>query len=220
MKGHRALVLAAILVSAASACRSYGPLDVQISVPGVTPFPAGTLSNILVAGFRDEAPLPDFAPGPALEEALVNALRRELRETAGLVDRVPVDAVPGRDDPAAWKAAGEGRPVGTVFLAGSVKLSGATLKAIDPKAMADGPFNLVRRLLAKRRWTLTSEISVISAATGETLHRATYRESQDYGELDKPPEFAFSELSDRLVVQLGQALLGRATLETRTLLRR
>lgn len=218
MKSWRAVLLAWALIAAGAACRSAGPLDVRVSLPGVTPFPPGTLSTILVTGFRDEAPLADFAPCPAFEEALVNAFRLGLKDSAGLVERATMEAVDR--DAAAWKAAGAGRAPGTVFLAGSVKLAGVTLKAIDPKAVADGPFDLVRRLLAKRRWTLTAEIAVISASTGETLYRDTFRESQDYAELDKPAEFAFSDLSEHIMDRLGEALLGRSTIEVRTLLRR
>lgn len=220
MKAWRAVLLAWALIAAGAACRSAAPMDVRVSLPGVTPFPPGTLSTIVVTGFRDEAPLADFTPCPAFEEALVNALRLGLKDTAGLVERAPVEAVAVDRDAAAWKAAGAGRAPGTVFLAGSVRLAGVTLKAIDPKSVSDGPFDLVRRLLSKRRWTLTAEIAVISASTGETLYKDTFRESQDYGELDKPAEFAFSDLSEHIMDRLGEALLGRSSVEVRTLLRR
>lgn len=220
MRPGRAVPAAVILMMAAAACRSAAPLDVHTSLPGVSPFPPGTFSTIIVTRFRDDAPPPGFAPAPALEDVLASGLRRELKNTGGLVDRDPDDALACATDAAIWKAAGEGRPAGAAFLTGSVLLSAKTLKAINRKALADGPFDLVRRLIAKRRWTLEAAVSVISAATGETLYRETFRESQDYGELDKEAEFAFSELADRVLGRVVQALLGRPTIEVRTLLRR
>ncbi len=220
MTRGRAGLAAVIVFAAAAACRSTAPLDVHTSLPGVSSFPPGTFTTIIVTRFRDDAPPPDFAPGPALEDVLANGLRRELKHTGGLVDRRRDEARARPTDPAAWKAAGEGRPSGAAFLAGAVRLSAKTLKAIDKKALADGPFDLARRLIAKRRWTLEAEISVVSAATGETLYHETFRESQDYGELDKAAEFAFSELADRILGRFSQALLGRPTIEVRTLLRR
>jgi hypothetical protein len=220
MKPARAVVAGAVLIMAAAACRSTAPLDVHTSLPGVSPFAPGTFSTIVVTRFRDDAPPPDFAPGPAFEEVLANGLRRELKNTGGLVDRDSDEALARVADPAAWKAAGEGKSPGAAFLVGSVLLSAKTLKAIDKKALSDGPFDLVRRLIAKRRWTLEAEISVVSAATGETLYHETFRESQDYGELDKTAEFAFSELADRILGRVSQALLGRPTIEVRTLFQR
>lgn len=220
MKSGRAARLAAVLIMATAACRSTDPLDVRISLPGTTPFGPGALSSIVVAGLHDEALRPDFSPGLALEEALVRMFRRELKNTAGLVERAPVEAIPGRDDAAAWRAAGAGQAPGTVFLAGAVKLSSLTLKALDAKGFVDGPFDPAHRLLAKLRWTLAADVFVISAATGEILYHGTFRESQDYAELDKPADFAFSALSERVLDRLGQALLGRPTIEVRTLLRR
>lgn len=219
MKTGRAVLAAAVLIAAGAACRSSGPLDIRVSLPGVSPFPPGTFSTIILTRLRDDAPPPDFAPGPALEEVLVNGLRRDLKDSAGLVERNTDEALARAADPAAWKAAGEGKAPGTAFLAGSVLLTAKTLKAVDKKSLADGPFDLVRRLLAKRRWTLEAEIAVVSAATGETLYRETFRESQDYSELDKSAEFAFSELADRVLGRVSQALLGRPTIEARTLLR-
>ncbi|MCK7489666.1 MAG: hypothetical protein MZU79_05070 [Anaerotruncus sp.] len=40
-------------------------------------------------------------------------------------------------------------------------------------------------LVEQRRWTMTVDVVLVSAATGEVLHRTTLREHRDYGELDK-----------------------------------
>jgi hypothetical protein len=64
------------------------------------------------------------------------------------------------------------------------------------------------------------DVFLVSAATGEVLHRTNLREYRDYKELDKPVEFAFSDLSDRIRARLFPALLGTSTIERRALLRR
>jgi len=216
-------VLSAVLLAAAAAaaaCAAMGTVDVRMSMPGVSPFTPGTFSKIIIANFRDEAALAEFAPAPAFEEALETMLGRALKERGGRVVRARVEAVAGRDEPAVWKTAGAGEDPGTVYIAGSVRLSGDILKALDKSVPVEGPFDLVRRLIAKRRWQLDIELYVISAATGEALDHQTFSEFQDYGELDKEAEFGFSELSDRIMGRMSQSLLGTPTIEVRTLLRR
>jgi hypothetical protein len=222
MKARRVVRLAAVLavVFATSACRSTGPLDVHLSVPGVSPFEAGSVQAIIVTGFRDEAPLKDFQAGAALGEALETGLRSGTKGRLERVVRANVPAVAGTDEPAVWKALGAAEEPGTVYLAGSVRLTGEIRKALDRNAVADGPFDLVGRLLARRRWRLAVEIYVISATTGETLYHETCREYQDYNELDKAAEFALSELSERVVDRLKEVLAASPTIEVRTLLRR
>lgn len=211
--------LAALL--AVAGCSSSGPLDVRVSMPGVTPLAAGTVSTVIITPFRDRAPFAEFQPGPALEEELAKGLGRELKlkDKAGRVERAEGMAAAEPADAAAWRTAGASQGPGTVYLAGTIRMSSDVRKALDKKALADGPFNLVTKLLAKKRWRLEAEIYVISAATGETLHRETCDEFQDYGELDKPAEFAFSELSERVIQDLYRVLCATPTTETRTLLR-
>jgi hypothetical protein len=222
MKRRGLVRLAAALaaVMAVAGCRSLGPVDVRVSLPGVSPFERGAFTAIVITGLRDEAPFEEFQPGPAFEEALQAGLRRELRGKVDRVGRAQVRAIAGSDGAEVWKAAGAAEEPGTVYLAGSLRMTSDVRKALDKKALADGPFDLVGRLLAKRRWRLEAEIYVISAATGETLHHQVCDEFQDYAELDKPAEFAFSELSDRVLVRLYQVLCAKPSLEVRTLLQR
>jgi hypothetical protein len=65
---------------------------------------------------------------------------------------------------------------------------------------------------------MTVELSVLSAVDGATLYHRRFEEQRDYIDLDKPAEFAFSELSARLRARFLPVLLGSSTLETRTLL--
>jgi hypothetical protein len=109
-----------------------------------------------------------------------------------------------------------------VFLTGSAGLVGQTRKALEKRKLpAGGPFNFDRRgLIERRRWTLSVDLSVVSAATGEVLYKIAFREERDYIDLDKPPEFAFAELADRIRARLFPVLFGASTIEERTLLRR
>jgi hypothetical protein len=65
---------------------------------------------------------------------------------------------------------------------------------------------------------MTIDLSVLSAVDGATLYHRIFEEERDYTDLEKPDEFAFSELSARVRGRLLPVLLGASTLETRTLL--
>lgn len=219
MKPGRVFVLAVMLASGA-ACLSLSPVPVKVEMPGVSPFPAGLFNEIVVTNFRDDSPSPDFDLGRELQAYLAAEIARSFK---GKVSRADVswDAESAGNDPAFWMRAAAGRDA-AVFLTGSTALVGQIRKALEKKQLpVDGPFNIDRRgLIEQRRWALAVDLSVISAATGEPLYKRTFREERDYIELDKPAEFAFSELADRLRARLLPILLGTSTIEERALLRR
>ncbi len=218
-RGFWPAAIAAVLLAAAG-CRSTDPLDVHVSMPGVSPFAPGTFKAIVITRFQEETPVADFAAGAALEAALEARLRSGTRGLVERITRSKVEAVAGRDEPAVWRTAGAAEGPDTIYLAGSVKMSSQVRKALDRNAVTDGPFDLKARLLAKCRWQLEVDLYVISAATGETLHHQTWRETEDYNELDKTAEFAFSALSERVLDRLKEILFASPTIEVRTLLRR
>jgi hypothetical protein len=212
-------IIVAILL-AAEACFSPSPVPVQVEMPGVPVFPPGLFSEIIVTDFRDDAPAPDFAGGREFQTFLVAELGRAFK---GKVSRMELsrDRQAAAGVPEFWKKAGAGRDQ-AIFLAGSAGLVGQTRKALEKnKLPADGPFNVDRRgLIEQRRWTLSVDISAVSAATGESLYQTTFREERDYIDLEKPAEFAFAELAARVRDHLFLVLFGAPTLEERTLLRR
>lgn len=215
-----AIFVLAIILAAAPACLPTSPVPVKVEMPGVSAFPPGLFSEIIVTDFRDDAPSPDFALDRELQGYLAAELGRSFK---GAVSRMDLSRA-GKataDDPAFWKQAAAGREH-SVFLAGSAGLVGQTRKALEKKNLpVDGPFNLDRRgLIEQRRWTLSIDLAVVSAATGETLYKRTFREERDYSDLDKPAEFAFAELADRIRARLFPVLFGAPTIEERTLLRR
>jgi len=215
----RGSIIAAVLLTAAS-CLSRPPVPVQVEIPGIPVLPPGLFSEFVVTDFRDDAPSPGFALGRELQGYFTAELGRAFK---GKVSRMELSRS-GPDaagDPAFWKQAGAGRGQ-AAFLTGSAKLAGQTRKALEKKKLpVDGPFNVDRRgLIEQRRWTLSVDLSVVSAATGETFYTQTFREERDYVDLDKPAEFAFAELADRIKARLFPALFGAPTVEERTLLRR
>ncbi len=216
MRPARAALLAVLVAAAAAACRSDGPVAVRLDMPGVSPFPPGAFEEIIVTGFRTVTPLPDLDLGRELAAYLAAEVRRAFpgRVTAG---ERPAGEEP---DPAAWREAAAGRD-GAVFLTGAVSLTSQVRKAVQNVDVPEGPFKLAGRgLIEQVRWTLSIDLAVISGRTGEALFRKDYRESRDYLELDKPAEFAFSDLSAILRGRLLPTLLGTPTIEPRTLLRR
>ena len=225
MRPHTFLALVFLSLPLAAACRpavASKPLviGVQEERPGVPVFPPGLFSEIIVTDFRDDAPSPDFALGRELQGYLAAELGRSFK---GAVTRMDLsrDGKIAADDPEFWRQAAAGRER-AVFLTGSAGLVGRTRKALKKKGLpVDGPFNLDRRgLIEQRRWTLSIALAVVSAATGETLYQRTFSEERDYSDLDKPAEFAFAELADRIRARLFPVLFGAPTIEERTLLRR
>lgn len=208
----RVFIIVAILL-AAGACSSLSPVPVKLEIPGVPVLPPGLFSEIIVTDFRPEATPPDFAVGRELQGYLAEELGRSFK---GTVSRLDLSR-----DPASWERAAAAH-VHAVFLSGSAGFVGQTRKALEKKKIpVDGPFNIDRRgLIEQRRWTLSVDVSIVSAATGETLYQATFREERDYVDLEKPADFAFSELAARIRARLFLVLFGTPTTEERTLLRR
>jgi hypothetical protein len=219
------LALVILSLPLAAACRP--PLaskTLEIGVkeegPGVSVLPAGLFREIIVTDFRDDAPSPDFALGRELQGYLAAELGRSFKGTVSRMD-LARDGQAAADDPAFWKQAASGSER-AVFLTGSAGLVGRTRKALKKSNLpADGPFNLDRRgLIEQRRWTLSVDLFVVSAATGEALYQRTFSEEREYIDLDKPAEFAFAELAGRVRDRLFPVLFGAPTIEARTLLRR
>jgi hypothetical protein len=218
MRGTAIFALAIVL--AAAACFSRPPVPVKVEMPGVSAFPPGLFSEIIVTDFRDDVPSPDFALGRELQGYLAAELGRSFKGTVSHMD-LSRDGKAAADDPAFWKQAGDGRER-AVFLTGSAGLVGQTRKALEKKKLPTvGPFNIDRRgLIEQRRWTLSVDLSVVSAATGEALYKITFREERDYIDLYKPAEFAFAELADRIRARFFPFLFGAPTIEERILLQR
>lgn len=207
----------AALLTAGAACRAAAPVLVRVEMRGVSPFPAGSFAEIIVAGFRNEVPLADLDPGHELQTYLAAELR-------GAFDGpVSVRELPaGPETPAAvWREAAAGRDR-AVILTGTVRFGSQVRKAVmDKNILVDSPFNLAgRALIEQLRWTLVVDVVVISGETGERLFSRTFREDRDYIDLDKPAEFAFSDCSAGFRGRLFPVLLGSTTVEERTLLRR
>jgi len=201
-----AAVVLAFALAAVPACRPTADLVVRVDLPGVSPFAPGSFDEVVVADFREDPPLPDFRAGRELRDYLAAEIDLAFR---GAVTRVGTPE----------EALSAGRPR-VLVLAGSVSMATEVRKALDTKRVpVDGPFKPPGRgLVEARRWTMTVELSVLSAADGATLYRRRFDEERDYSELEKPAEFAFSELSARVRAQLLPVLLGSSTHETRTLL--
>ncbi len=214
MKATAALALAAAL--AATAACGGAPVEISLDLPGVAALPAGAYDEIVVTDLADPSPVPGFDAGTELAAYLAAEL---VRAFPGRVSRAagPAAALAGRPPGAVWREAGAGLDR-AVFLTGTVTLAGQVRKAVDKAAPSDGPFK--RTLVERMQWTMTVDLVFVSAATGEAVHRTSLREERDYTELDKPAEFAFSDLSQRVRDRLLPALLGTTTVERRTLLRR
>jgi hypothetical protein len=216
VRGRAALLLAALL-AAGAACRSASPVLVRLDMPGVSPFPAGSFGEIVVAVFRNEAPLPDFDAGLEMQATLAAALRPAFRGTVSLHALPAADAA----TPSFWRDAAAGRDR-AVFITGSVRLVSQVRKAVQGKSVpVDSPFNLAgRALIEQLRWTLLVDLVVISGESGGILYAKSFREDRVYIDLEKPVDFAFSDLSAGFRDRLLPVLLGTPTIEERSLLRR
>lgn len=205
MKTPAAAILA-LALAAGAACRSAADIVIRVDLPGVSPFAPGSFDEIVVTDFREDPPLPDFGAGRELREYLAGEIGRSFR---GTVSRI--------DTPEAALSGGRER---ALVLAGTIRMTTEVRKALDMKNVpADGPFKRPGRGLVEfRHWSMQVDLSVLSSRDGSTLYQRRFEEERDYIDLEKPAEFAFSELSARVRAGLLPALLGSTTLETRTLL--
>jgi len=216
----RLTLLLAVVAAGGAACTSSPALPIRIYLPGVTALPAGSFRQIIVADFRDDSPSPGFALGRELQELLVKEMSRSFDGTVSRMT-VPWDNSISLDDPAFWRQAAAGSD-SAVVLTGAAGLVGQVRKALNKKALpVDGPFKVTdRAFLEYKHYALAVDVAVISGATGEPLFRKSFREEKDYIDLEKPHDFAFSDLADRVRTRLFPVLLGTPTAEERTLLRR
>jgi hypothetical protein len=205
MKAAAAAILA-FAVGAGPACRSTADIVIRVDLPGVSPFAAGSFDEVVVTDFREDLPLPDFRAGRELRDYLAAEIERAFRGTVTRLD------APG-------EVLSAGRPR-VLVLAGSIRMTTEVRKALDTKSVpSDGPFKPPGRgLVEVCHWTMTVDLSVLSAADGTTVYHRRFEEERDYIDLEKPAEFAFSELSARVRARLLPVLLGSPTPETRTLL--
>jgi hypothetical protein len=212
----RVLFLLAAL-AAGAACGSSASVLVRLDMPGVSPFPPGSFGEIVVTDFRNEAPLADLDAGHELQAYLAAELRRAFSGTVSLLPLPSAD----KAMPPLWREAAAGRDR-AVFITGTVRLTSQVRKAMQKKRVpVDSPFDLSGRVFIEQlRWTLAVELTVISGESGEPLLTRSFRENRDYIDLDKPADFAFSDLSAAVRGRLFPWLLGTATSEQRTLLRR
>lgn len=194
----------ALALAVGPACRPSPSLDVRVDLPGVSPFAPGSFDEVVLTDFRDGPPVDGFPVGRALRDYLADEIGLAFRGRVSRVENAP-------PAPAIARA---------LVLTGSVRLSSEIRKALSAKRPpADGPFKTEERgLIEVRRWTLAADIAVLSGADGATLWRKAFREERDYDDLEKPADFAFSELSARVRGRLLPVLLGTTTLERRTLL--
>lgn len=206
MRSAALAVLAAVL-AAGAACRPEALVPVSVDIPAPALFPPGSLAAIVVTDFRDEAPRADLRPGRELRDYLAAELGRVFKGTVSLAEAPPAPAA---------------GPADAVILTGAVRIDGHVRKALQSGgAPADSPFRTEgRALVERRRWTLEVDLLIVSAATGETVHRLAIRGARDYIDLDKPVETAFFELADAVRDRLFRVLLGRPSVEKRALLRR
>ena len=214
----RTILLVAAVAAAGFSCGSRFPVTVHVSMPGVTPFPPGAFGEIVVTDFRNDAPAPELDAGLELQSYLASEFRRSFDGKVSVLPLPEATPVP----PAFWKEAAAGRN-GPVFVTGTVRLVTQVRKALkkDLNVPVDGPFdNVSRALIELRRWTMIVDLAVVAGETGETIYARTFQDDRDYIDLEKPAEFAFSELSAALRDRLFPILLGSSTIEKRTLLRR
>lgn len=213
----RAVVLTFAVLAAGAACGGLDPVLVHVDMPGISPFPRGSFGEIVVTEFLNNAAPADFDPGRALQIYLLDELRHAF---PGGVLPGPRPQMPG-PPPSFWRDAAAGRR-GVIFLTGSVRLVSDLRKALKGQGIPlDSPFDPGKRgLIEKLHWTFIIDLAVVSGDSGETIYERSFQEERDYSDLEKPAEFAFSDMSAAFRDRLFPALLGTSEIEKRTLLRR
>jgi hypothetical protein len=197
-----------------------GVRSVSFTVHTAAAVDLGAYSEIQVTEFRQEQEGPDPELAAWLTEQLTSQIGRTFK---GTVIRRAIDwnGAARLDDPGFWRGLGAGLGEG-VFLSGKMRFSGTTEKALPVGGLVrDGPFAAKNRgLQERRRFTLSLEPVLLSAATGTPVFRETYSDTQIYDGPGPADEVAFAALLDKVLPRFLAAILGADRSQSRYLLLR
>jgi hypothetical protein len=197
-------ILAALSLAA---CAGREPVKVSVELPGTAAIPRDSIHALLLAGFYQEKPAPDFDVDAALVRYFLDEFRPRIQ---GPVEAAPI-AWPGPEalaDKEFWKKAGAGRQA--VLVTGKAAFVQETRKALlDGESRDfDGPFKPRDPWSERKFFSLQLDLAFIDARTGEPLFRKSYQETLNSPNVKQTAEFAVFELMGRIKIKLLRALFG------------
>jgi hypothetical protein len=216
----RRLLLPMLLAVFLPCCSLAPTRRVTIEVPAVSPIGIQNYGEIVVADFKEGAPVPDLALGRDIADYLAREMKTAFR---GRVSRrsLPEHSQPATQIGAAAGSAGR-EPGGILLLSGEARLLQESQKALSDAGLPeDGPFKFEGRgLVERKRFTLEIALRLVDAARGETILERTFTETRTYDNAQTHPGFALFDLLPVIKGKLFPQLFGRQALEQRTLLLR
>lgn len=215
---RKSRLLPAVLVVLSCSCALETTRSLRFEAPARSPVRHEDFDRIVILGFREADPVAGFEAGENLAEYLAYEIGVRLRDRASREETVPEnDAV--FEDPAFWKEIGA-EAGNAVFVTGNVRFTQETRKALaaDEREI-DGPFKSEFSGFTERTmFTLTADLLLISASTGDILFRREYREAKAYENVSQPAAFAFNELARRMRPKFFTVLFGETRSQERTLM--
>jgi hypothetical protein len=210
-------LLLAVLLPSCSLAPTRG---VTIEGPAVSPIGIQNDAEIIVADFKEGAPVPDLALGRDIADYLAREMKAAFR---GRVSRrsLPENSQAATQIGEAAGSAGR-EPGGMLLLSGEARLLQESQKALrDAGLPEDGPFRFEGRgLVERKRFTLEIALRLVDLARGETILERTFTETRTYDNAQTHPGFALFDLLPLIKAKLFPQLFGRQALEQRTLLLR
>ena len=194
---------------------------IKIEIPDFTTFDLGIYREIAVTDFRVEKELKDFDVNKELVAYLAFELGRQVKGEV-TTRSLAWDKDGLLDNKEFWKTLKTKASPG-LFLTGSVRYNQEIRKALIDieKKEVDGPFKQEKKGLAERQiYTLSVDICLIQAGTGEILFRKSYKETRLFPNPNQPLSYAFYELVSRVKQKFFHAILGEEKNQERYLIMR
>jgi hypothetical protein len=217
-KGAR-ILLTLLLIAFGASCASEGPRKVRVELPTGPAVKLEEYKEFIVTDFREEAETKDFD----LNKELVDYFSFEVgKKFKGKVTqrKTSPEKEAVWEDKSFWKNAGADYKE-ALFLTGSVRFIQETRKALleGDRKPVDGPFKEEKRTLSERKlFTLTLNLFLIRADTGEIIFKNDYKETKAYANTNQIATFAFSDLVQRVKMKFFRNILGTDRIQERYLI--
>jgi hypothetical protein len=204
-----------------ASCAVESVRKIRVEIPDYTEFNLGNYREIVVTDFHVEKGSKDFD----LNREWIDYIAFELgRAVKCEVDKQALDwnkeDLP--ENQAFWKTL-KTKASPALFLTGNIRYSQEIRKALIDieKKEVDGPFKQEKKGLTERQiYTLSAEIFLIKAETGEILFRKTYKETRIFPNPNQPFSFAFYELVSLVKQKFFHTILGEENNQDRYLIMR
>lgn len=199
-------------------CTSLNYQKINVELPGIATSNIDQFQEIVISDFLVEKETTDFD----INQELIDSFSTELSKhflgkiTTKEMSWEDKEVFPKEDF---WKSFVPDQEE-ALILTGSVQYSEETRKAIleDRPARSEGYYPTKKGLAQRKFYTLTLNLYLIKAKTGEIFYSRDFKESKGYKNPKQTAIFAFFDLIETVKGKFIQNVVGKEKLEQRYLL--